>query len=332
MEKKCKGLVMEATSETLVVMTPTGEFIKVPWEKKAIPALGSEIEFKVPQAKQSFSSPQKLFVLAASIVFFLLAIPFVSEYLYLGESQVIAYVSIDINPSLELGIDKESRVKEARGLNKEGEKLLERVQYENLPVNRVIECITQEAVQQQYLTANEENNIILTVSTQEERERKLIRKAEKETAKNTEVCTSIKQECTSTIKKELDKQKIKVAVEVLEISSEFYQKAKKAGVSPGKYAVILEARQQGYDVSIEDVKFSSVVKVIKAAGGNPGEIISRAKKKEKQLLEIEKEMQKEIKKEEKKQEKKAKQDFKQTEKEQKEKSKDKKKNKHKDKK
>lgn len=301
---------MEATSEVLVVITPTGEFIKVPWEEKVIPALGSEIEFEFPPAKQSFFSPQKLFVLAASIVFFLLAIPFVSEYLYFGESQVIAYVGIDINPSLELGLDKEGKVKEARGLNGEGEKLLESVQYENLPVNGVIKCITQEAVKQQYLTVGEENNIILTVSTREEREKILKKKAEREPAKNTEVCAKIKKELTSEIKGELDKQKIKVEVEVLEISPEFYRKAKKAGVSPGKYAVILEAMKEGYDVSPEDVKFSSVVKTIKAAGGNPGEIISRAKKKEKQLLEIEKEMKKEIKKQEKKRKNEAKQDFK----------------------
>lgn len=282
--------------ETLVVMTPTGEFVNVPWGKKEVPVLGSEIEFKLPFVTPNFFSPRKMLALAASIVFFLLVIPFVSAYLFPSEQQVIAYVGIDINPSLELGLDKEGKVKEATGLNEEGKKLLEKIQFANLSVDKVIKLITQEAIKQQYLAVDEENKIILTVSTREEREGKRERKLEEKSEKKAEMLTKIQKELAPEIRKELDKQKIEAQVEILEISPKFYQNAKKAGVSPGKYAVILEAMQEGLDVSPEDVKFSSVVRTIKAAGGNPGEIISRTKKEEKRLLEIEKEIKKEMKK------------------------------------
>lgn len=304
MLKKCKGLVMEATFETLVVMTPSGKFVKVPWQKEGTPALGSEIEFNVSLARPSFFSSGKFSVLAASIVFFLLVIPLLSASLFFGEQQVVAYVSIDINPSLELGLDKEGKVKEARGLNKEGKELLASILFENLSVDQVVKLIAQEAIKQQYLTVDGENNIILTLSTREERRKKLRRGTAEDLGKKTEMFKKIQKELVPEIRKELSKQNIKVQAEILEISPQFYQNAKNAGVSPGKYAVILEAMKEGFEVSPEDVKFSNVVKVIKAAGGNPGAIISQTKKEEKLLLELEKEMRKEFKEREKKGEKK----------------------------
>jgi len=297
MLKKCKGLVMEATFETLVVMTPTGEFITVPWRKEEIPALGSEIEVNPPKTSNSFFSFKKLVVLAASLILFFLGIPFVSEYLFFNEQQVVAYVGIDINPSLELGVDKDGLVKEATGLNEDGKSLLEGLNYENFTVEQAVKLITQEAVTKQYLTADKENNIILTLCTQEERNKKTGKSSstDDEFGATTEVFTRIKNDLTSEIREELNKQNIEAQVELLEIQPEFYDRAKKADLSPGKYAVVLEAMKEGIAVSPGDVKFSSVVKVIKAAGGNPGQIIAQTKKEEKQLLKLEKEMHKKIK-------------------------------------
>lgn len=325
---------MEASFETLVVMTPAGEFINVPWKKHEIPALGSEIEFNPYRAKHNLFSYKKLGVLVASIVLFFLAIPFVSEYFFSSEQQVIAYVGIDINPSIELGVDKEGIVKEARGLNDDGKGLIKDLQFVNLSLDNAIKLITQEAVAKQYITSEKENNIIITYCTRKEREMKKSREnsedkfvvnstvnsedesvvktgvqigeesqeqikeeiKDDEAEEETEILVRLQNRLAAEIKNELKKQNIEALVEILEIQPEFYDKAKKAELSPGKYAVMLQAMNEGIDVSLEDVKFSSVVHAIKAAGGNPGEIISRAKKAEGHLIEIEKEIQKSFKK------------------------------------
>lgn len=288
---------MEATFETLVVMTPTGEFISVPWQKEEIPALGSEIEVILPKTGLSFFSLKKLAVIAASFVLLFLGIFFVSEYLFFQEQQIVAYVGIDINPSLELGVDKDGFVKEAIGLNEDGKGLLAGLNFENHTVDQAVKLITQEAVTKQYLAADKENNIILTLCTQEERNIKTDKSnTEEQLGATTEVFNKIKNDLISEIKDELNKQNIEAQVELLEIQPKFYARAKKAEISPGKYAVVLEAINEGIAVSPEDVKFSSVVKAIKDAGGNPGQIIAQTKKNEKQLLKLEKEMKKRLKK------------------------------------
>jgi len=281
MLKKGTGLVMEASFDTLVVMTPSGEFINLPWRKEDLPELGSEIEFTTPVvSKNNFFSLKKLGVLAASIIFLLLAIPFVAEYFYPMGQEVIAYVGIDINPSLELGVDKEGVVKEVRGLNEDGKQLLQGLDFNNLSVNKALKLITEEAVARQYITAEKENNIIITYCSERS-------------------FPEIAQELTAEIKNELNLQNIEAQVEMLEIEPKFYEKAQKAQLSPGKYAVVLQAREEGIEVDPEAAKFSGVVQAIKAAGGNPGQIISHTKQAEKQLIKMDKEREKEIKKQQK---------------------------------
>ncbi|MGI6606010.1 MAG: anti-sigma-I factor RsgI family protein [Peptococcia bacterium] len=90
----------------------------------------------------------------------------------------------------------------------------------------------------------------------------------------------------------LHKQNIEAQVELLEVSAEIQQEAKKQGLSAGKYAIMLEAKEAGLEINVEDMKFSSVVQAIKEAGGIPGQIISRAKQDQQRLSEIEKELRK----------------------------------------
>lgn len=282
MTEKQKGLVMEASTGEIVVMTSTGEFMKIPWQKKEIPLLGSEIEFEVPSLKQGFVHSRGFLALAASIVLFFFMFPSFWGYLFPGEHKVIAYVSIDINPSLELGLDKDGTVREARGLNEDGVKLLEKVEYKNLPAEKAIRNITRAAVNNQYLAGEKENKIIFTYSAVDEQNVNI--------EQESEIFGKLQKELTKEVNDELKKQRIEVQMEILEVSPQFHANAQELGISPGKYAVMLEAMKEGVDITVEDVKFSSVVKAIKDAGGNPGQIISQTKKEEKRLPELEKEL------------------------------------------
>lgn len=292
MAEKRKGLVMEATPGKIVVLTPTGEFKHLAWQKKELPAVGSEIVFETAVPRYNFFLTGKFLALAAGIALFFFAIPFFTAQLFPGNQQVIAYVNIDINPSVELGLDQEGKVREATGLNEDGVKLLEQLQLLNRSAEEAVRLITSEAVKKQYLAPDKENNVILTLSSPDEREERRGEKF-KEKAK---VLVKIQKVLNEEVKKDLQERKIEVQVEFLEVSIQFHEKAKEQGISPGKYAVILEAREEGLEITPENMKFSSVVKAIKKAGGNPGEIISRTKKAEKQLMELEKEQKKRFKK------------------------------------
>ena len=279
MTEKNKGLVMSVSpGGEVTVMTPQGEFLNITLPAREAPELGSEIEFKPPVVRKPVSSHGRRFftALAASIILLLLGAPLWSQLSVPGPQQVIAYVAVDINPSIELGINYQGKVLEAIGLNDDGVKLLEKVDLTGLPVNQAVSMITAQAVKENYITPEKENSVLISVSTKKELP---------ESAKNLE----------QHVKKVLEQEKIAVEAEAIEVPMKIREMARKEKVSPGKYVILIEAVEEGLDLSIEDVKGSSIVKAVKAAGGTPGQLISKAKQDRNKMKDIVKNYEKKVK-------------------------------------
>lgn len=280
-----KGLVMETAPGEIIVLTPTGEFKNLDWRKALLPEVGSEITFEeaIPAAK-SFSTV-KLLAFAASLLLCFLSLPLLSSILFPVPSQVVAYVSIDINPSVELGLDEEGIVREVKELNEDGRNLLKTLRVLGHPVEKALRLITDEAAKKHYLATDKDNNILVTYSIREENDQAQV-------PADTQVLAKLGKVLDAEVKRSLQERNIQVQVELLEISAQIQQQAQEHGLSAGKYAVMLEAQQAGLEINVEDLKFSNVVKAIKDAGGIPGQIISQAKQDEKRLPELAEEMKK----------------------------------------
>lgn len=259
MQKK-KGLVMETSREGYItVMTSQGEFLRVPWPKASLPGIGCEVEFVPAMKKKTFFRQRYFIALAACVALILLFTPVWLGQLPPAAHQIVAYVNVDINPSLELGINSQGIVMEANGLNEDGKKLLEKMELFGLPVEEAIEKITTQAVEAKYLSPEKENTVLITVSC--------------DTAPPVEV-----KNLESGVKKVLQQSKITAQAETLEVPADIRKIAKKENISAGKYALFIEALAEGVDVTIEDLKESSVIEAVKEAGGNPGQLIAKAKK------------------------------------------------------
>jgi len=365
-----KGLVMEANPGEVIVLTHDGEFKSLAWGKESLPEVGSEIVLAdavvdrsaaasekadseeihseaVSQRRRVFSG--KFLGLAACLLLCLFSIPLLSSVLFPARQQVVAYVSIDINPSVELGLDEEGIVREAVGLNEDGTELLSALHVVNQPVDEAIRLITEEAAKKHYIAPDKENNILVTFSTREGKQKVAVLGTEKGTEKGAEneianetanetghdpvntlpesetekdlqvtaekpeadtapvttvaktarekvpykkILVRLERVLNEEVKTALHQQNIEARVDLLEVPAEIQQEAKKRGLSAGKYAVMLEAKEAGLEINVEDMKFSSVVQAIKEAGGIPGQIISRAKHDQRRLLELEKEWRK----------------------------------------
>ncbi len=80
-----------------------------------------------------------------------------------------AYVSLDINPAIELIVDQDNKVLSVRGENEDGQVLLyEEADIEGVDVNLAIEHITNLAVELGYLDEN--NKVVDTIVTSEDEE------------------------------------------------------------------------------------------------------------------------------------------------------------------
>ncbi|WP_077357298.1 anti-sigma-I factor RsgI family protein [Virgibacillus halodenitrificans] len=159
-----KGIVMEKHSHYTIVMEKGGAFYKA----KPIDAMvGSEVCF------EPFDGNKKTFLLfptkkvstsvrllSMACVLLLLVLPF---YFIVSVNKTYAYVNIDINPSVELELNKDLKVQSIHSLNKDGKELVSNLSdYKNQNVEKVIRMIMKESEHSGMI--NDQKNILVGVS------------------------------------------------------------------------------------------------------------------------------------------------------------------------
>jgi Anti-sigma factor N-terminus len=113
-----KGIVLELDEEFVTLLTPEGEFIQVKKEKDY--EIGEEIEARVMKkpivCRRSFRYVITSLVAAVALL--------VATLFHFPSSEVYAYMSIDINPSIEVGVNEQLKVLKLKAYNKEGKKII----------------------------------------------------------------------------------------------------------------------------------------------------------------------------------------------------------------
>ncbi|MDP1459542.1 anti-sigma factor domain-containing protein [Bacillus wiedmannii] len=149
-----KGIVMDIKKHNVVVLTPNGEFIT--FKRKAHSYMvGEEISFdEEEQRSPRFTMPP--FLKPASILVTCCLCVFLFFYNQ-PEEKAFAYVSVDINPSLEASVTKDLRVIDLRAYNDDGRRILKEMkQWENKHVQDVIRTIIKLSQEDKYLTNDKE--------------------------------------------------------------------------------------------------------------------------------------------------------------------------------
>ncbi|WP_308664680.1 anti-sigma factor domain-containing protein [Bacillus sp. IBL03825] len=145
-----KGIVMDIKKHNVVVLTPNGEFIT--FKRKAHPyMIGEEISFnKQEQRASRFSILPFLKPTTVIVAGFLCVLLFFYNQ---PEEKVFAYVSVDINPSLEASVTKDLRVIDLRARNDDGRRILQEMKrWENKHLQDVIRTIIKQSQEDKYLT------------------------------------------------------------------------------------------------------------------------------------------------------------------------------------
>ncbi|MCL6448191.1 MAG: anti-sigma factor domain-containing protein [Armatimonadetes bacterium] len=207
--KQITGMVVELKEKTCVIFTRSGEFREVPRPSREV-RLGEEIVAKATAAV--WWKP----LLAAASVFILLW----AGFLYSGWSnEAVAYVGLDINPSIELGVNRRLQVCEASGLDAEGRALLQKVALRGLPLDEAITAVLTEAASEQYLNPAGENVILTTITVVKEQSRAILDR----------------EQISRCIQGTLNRSGVRAEVAVEEAPAEVRRQAKEAGLSTGKY-------------------------------------------------------------------------------------------------
>ena len=76
-------------------------------------------------------------------------------------SKPVSYISIDVNPSIELGINRFDKVVSAKGYNQDGQDILQHVPLKNISYIQAIDRLLQDAYYSRFLTGD--SKLVLTV-------------------------------------------------------------------------------------------------------------------------------------------------------------------------
>jgi len=271
-----KGIVMELSDSSIIVMCPDGRFEKLPRGTRSC-EVGEEILYA--PVKRGIRVPQMAIAsgLAAAIVFCFVLVSTLTGSVPSG--QVVAYVSIDINPSVEIGIDNQEVVQELHGLNTDGDNLIQSLAYKGKSLEIVTSDILDKA--EQGALGKGEGDIIISSTVVQDK-----------TAINDEaIAAKLKDQVSKHIEQAHPDQVKNYEVTAFAAPQEIRQEAKASGVSAGKYAIYLNALDNGTKVSLDDIKSVSIHQLAKDNGGidklvNPDKPINKSSLK--QLVDDEK--------------------------------------------
>ncbi|MGG1596147.1 anti-sigma-I factor RsgI family protein [Paenibacillus naphthalenovorans] len=243
-----KGIVMEITEKSVIVMRPDGRFQRLARKKRKC-EIGEEITYADEGINWRNLSVAGRSAIVAAVVFCLVL--FASFHGKLGSEEVVAYISIDINPSVEMGIDIRERVVELHGLNEDGEELIQQVDYKKKPLETVTAGILNRAESMAF-SKGEADIVIASTVIQPDSKISDILIAEK-------LRLQVKEYIQTSHPTQVDSYQIAsfaAPQEVREVASQ-------NGVSMGKYTVYLNAKSSGAAITLDELKTRSVLSIFK---------------------------------------------------------------------
>lgn len=269
-----KGVVMEVSGTSIIVMTPSGSFERIPAKNRSC-EVGEEIVYAARPAGIRQPAFAAVSVFVAAVVFCMML--FTGIPAAFADKSVVAYVSIDINPSLELGLDKREKVRELRGLNAKGQEVVQNVSYKGKSLDEVADKLLQKAEEMELFKAGEGDIIIASTQV-------------KETSDLTDeaITEHLKQQVLTHVVMKHPDTADKFEVAAFTVPAEVRETAQENGLSLGKYSVYLNAKSVGHDVKVEDLQEQSIHNLAKEAGGMT-KLVDAAKLKKDSIEELLKE-------------------------------------------
>ncbi|AVX30646.1 Anti-sigma factor N-terminus [Carboxydocella thermautotrophica] len=258
MKAKIKGMVVKRDGKYLIVLTPDGDFHRIPAKNHQVNP-GEEIIF-TPASSLSWPNWALGTLAAAVALLFLLAglkpqqnpiqqtvsqPPAVKpgENIQLAQAEPVAFLTVDINPSIELALTENGHIISARGLNSDGQRLLAKAKLEGLTWEEALDQILDLAAKSNYLPGNRQNLIVTTLTV-----------VKKNKAKPVLVKERVKLVLAEKIKaKALPAQAI-----ALEADPSDKEEADKQQVSVGKYLTWKRLKARGKELDIKEVNRRSI--------------------------------------------------------------------------
>ncbi|MGU3473501.1 anti-sigma factor domain-containing protein [Paenibacillus sp. D51F] len=242
-----RGIVMEARGNKLVVLTQEGSFRKV--RRLGDERIGQEI---VLTAQRKLLRMPKA-VIPAAVILILIGLP--AFWAARAEAHpVVAYLSLDVNPSFEIGVDRELNVRMLEAMNDDALPFVKGLHYEGLPAAKVMELLAGRLAESSYLGSGGGAEVILAG-------------VKLDAGAGNAVALLSRQAEQALLSAAGSAQASGMHVTSLESTEAVREEAAAKGLSTGRMTVYLLAKSQGYNVSLDQFRSGAIQKVLSWDGG-----------------------------------------------------------------
>ncbi|MBU9723884.1 MULTISPECIES: anti-sigma factor domain-containing protein [Bacillaceae] len=249
-----QGIVMEKHRRFMIVMTNDGEFEKAKLQSNI--QVGEEVtyspfsgvHFTTRNINKTYSIP------AAAILFFAF---FISMMPFLNSDKVYGTVMIDMNPSIEISVDKHYDVIGVKGFNSKGKDILAHMEEElqGKTLNQATSLVIEEGKELGYLT--EENYVYISSPF---------------SYFNKELWGEDYDQWIMNMQDQFSVNFISLTVD-----NDIFQQAKELSLSPAKYMLLEQAKKSGIDLDYLELSSTAIQDIEKNSGLELEKIVSSDK-------------------------------------------------------
>ena len=163
---KTSGIILELNKKRAIVMTSEAGFMAI--KPKPGMYIGQQVDIGDPSLKKPglIRARYSYSLGLASIVVFLFIL--LSAINFSSQNRVYAYVSVDINSSMEFAVNKDIRIITVKNLNHEGKALLRGTDFKNMTVEKTLMMLINKAEQHRYLHNENGTYVLITAAVKSE--------------------------------------------------------------------------------------------------------------------------------------------------------------------
>lgn len=233
-----KGIVVKVKDSHCIILSGDGAYEKIPLSRVKNPRVGAETEY----SPLNWVNRLKPLLMVACLLVFVLGL----NMFRLAQQQMAeAYVSLDINPSVELAVDRNVKVVEVNALNDDAKKLISDMDLEGKNLYAALRQIVNEAAVEGYIKSNQKNYVLSTVTAGSDSQNLI----------NYDNIAVNLQESVS--EKDLD-----VEFVILAADMKVRNDARNKGLSTGKMMIYQNSLDSGEQLTVEQVKENSLTKLV----------------------------------------------------------------------
>ncbi|HEY9062411.1 MAG TPA: PA14 domain-containing protein [Pseudobacteroides sp.] len=240
-----KGIIIYVGKHSVTVLTEDNGYFKL--RRKPSMYVSQEIYIKKSDIINEFFILKRVSLVAAVVVF-LVGIALYASILHNKSTfndKVLAYVSLDINPSIQFAIDKDYKVMNADYLNRDAKELMVDLKPEGMKINEAFYIILSRCVDKGIVKENTKNYFLITGALQANINGKAETEANNDKLKN--LLSSLKKD-VGTMPGEANE------IAVFQLNKNDIEAADKSGISLGRYALYKEIVKAGSKISLSDSK------------------------------------------------------------------------------